>query len=58
MQIQSFISEIGTYGFHKKNDVRYEKDSNTYIIIEKQTQWFFTKREVLHIAFHVKKMNY
>lgn len=58
MQLQSFVNEIGTYGFHKKNDVRYEKDSNTYIIIEKQMQGIFTKKEVLHIAFHVKKMNY
>jgi hypothetical protein len=57
MQLQSFVNEISTYGFHKKNDVRYEKDSNVYIIIEKQRRWFFKEREVLHIAFHVKKMN-
>lgn len=58
MQIQEFINEIGTYGFHKKNDVRYENTSGAYIIVEKQVRSLFTKKEVLHIAFHVKKMNY
>ncbi len=57
IQIQEFINEIGTYGFHKKNDVRYENGTGAYIIIEKQMEGIFTKKEVLHIAFHVKKMN-
>lgn len=58
MQLQQFVNEIVTYGFHKKNDVRYDNNTGAYIIIEKQTVGIFQKKEAVHIAFHVKKMNY
>lgn len=59
IQLQEYINEINSYGFYKKTDVRFENGNGDYVIIERDNSYrIFTKQEVIHIAFHVKKMNY
>jgi hypothetical protein len=56
MDYQNYISQIQGLGYSPKNDVRYENSSGNYVIIEKVNKYvYFNKKELVHIAFHVKK---